>query len=108
MKKCPFCGYTNYDTATACRKCDSAFVVESATIYRGRTHILGALRGRWIRSHALCMVVLGLLVKVYWGGYGPWPTIDSPSLVTLRGYLEPLLIYGGAAFYLFGWIAPFI
>jgi hypothetical protein len=46
-------------------------------------------------------------MKVYWGGYGPWPTIDFPAAaVVLRTFLEPLLLYGGAALYLFGLIAP--
>ena len=54
------------------------------------------------------MVVLGLLIKVYWGGYGPWPTIDFPALVTFRKFAEPLLMYGGAVLYLLGWIANYI
>jgi hypothetical protein len=54
------------------------------------------------------LVVLGLLIKVYWGGYGPWPTIDFPVLVTFRTFAEPLLLYGGAALYIFGWVANFI
>jgi hypothetical protein len=54
------------------------------------------------------MIVLGLLIMVYWGGYGPWPTIDFPVLATLRLFLEPLLLFGGAALYAFGLIANFI
>ena len=53
------------------------------------------------------MIVLGLLIKVYWGGYGPWPTIDFPILVTIRTYAEPLLLYGGAALYIFGFIGGY-
>jgi len=49
-------------------------------------------------------VVLGLLVKVYWGGYGPWPVIDYPPLVQVRPWLEPLLLYGGGVGYLVGWV----
>jgi hypothetical protein len=108
MKKCPYCNYSNYDTATICRKCDSAFVVESATVYQGRAHWIDPRRAKAIRSQGLSMIVLGLLVKVYWGGYGPWPTIDFPVLVTIRAFAEPLLLYGGAAVYVFGWIAYFI
>ena len=26
MKLCPYCGYSNYDHATQCRKCDGPFV----------------------------------------------------------------------------------
>jgi hypothetical protein len=69
---------------------------------------MGPERAQVIRDRALFMIVLGLLIKVYWGGYGPWPTIDFPFLVTLRAFLEPLLLYGGAAIYLFGWIVNFI
>ena len=31
-----------------------------------------------ISSHAISMFALGLLIKVHWGGYGHWPTIDFP------------------------------
>ena len=54
------------------------------------------------------MIVLGLLIKVYWGGYGPWPTIDFPVLVNPRVLPGALLLFGGAALYVFGWIANFI
>jgi hypothetical protein len=109
MKKCPYCGYSNnYDNATVCRKCDGSFVKEVRTVYQGRTYWMGPERARVIRGRALFMIVLGLAIKLYWGGYGPWPTIDFPILVTLRAFLEPLLLYGGAAIYLFGWIVNFI
>jgi hypothetical protein len=29
-------------------------------------------------------VILGLLLKVYWGGHGPWPVIDYPPSVHVR------------------------
>lgn len=108
MKKCPYCGYSNYDNATLCRKCDGSFVVQRATIYQARTYWLGPSRAKEMRSKALSLVVLGLLIKVYWGGYGPWPTIDLPILATLRLYLEPLLLYGGVTLYAFGWVAAFV
>ena len=108
MKKCPYCGYSNYDTARVCRKCDSPFVAQTSTVYQGQTHWIGPQRAKVIRGRALSMIVLGLLIKVYWGGYGPWQAIDFPSLVTLRTYLEPLLLYGGAVLYLFGWLASAI
>ena len=31
-----------------------------------------------------------------------------PILVTLRAFPEPLLLYGGAALYIFGWIGDYI
>jgi hypothetical protein len=109
MKTCPYCGYANYDGASACRKCDGSFiVVQSATVYQDRPHRISPARAKAIRSQALTMIVLGLLIKVYWGGYGPWPTIDFPILATLRVYLEPLLIFGGAALYAFGLLASVI
>ena len=108
MKKCPCCDYSNYDYATVCRKCDNPFVLPTSTVYHGKTYWMGPERGKAMRSRALCLIVLGLLIKVYWGGYGPWPIIDLPILVTLRPFLEPILLYGGAAFYAFGWIASFI
>jgi hypothetical protein len=57
-----------------------------------------------IREKALSAVVIGLLVKVYWGGYGPWPVIDYPPWAQIRPWLEPLLLYGGALGYLMGWV----
>jgi hypothetical protein len=105
MKRCPYCGYSNYDTATACRKCDGSFVAPGGQLYQGKSYWIGPDKAKHMRSRGLTMVVLGLLIKVYWGGYGPWPTIDFPNLVTIRTYLEPILLYGGAVLYIFGWIA---
>src|SRR5579872_6341248 len=99
MKPCSYCGYSNYDNAAVCRKCDTSFIVERGTVYHGRSYWIGPDRAKMLRSRALMMIVLGLMIKVYWGGYGPWPTIDSPVLVTLRTFLEPLLLYGGAVLY---------
>lgn len=108
MKTCPYCNYSNYDNATVCRKCDGPFVVDPGTVYHGRTYWMGPEKAKTIRSRALSLIVLGLLIKVYWGGYGPWPTIDFPVLVTARGILEPLLLYGGAVLYVFGWIVTYV
>ena len=108
MKNCPYCGYSNYDHATVCRKCDGSFVVQRGTVYTSRTYWIGPDRAKVLRGRALSMIVLGLLVKVYWGGYGPWPTIDFPILATRRAFLEPLLLYGGTVLYLFGWIVASI
>jgi len=76
MKKCPYCGYSNYDTASSCRKCDTSFLAQASTDQQGRSYWIGPERAKAVRGRALSMIVLGLLVKVYWGGYGPWPTID--------------------------------
>jgi len=108
MKNCPYCNYSNYDNARVCRKCEGAFVATSTTVYDGRTQRVGSRRAKSIRSNALSLIVLGLLIKVYWGGYGPWPTIDHPTLATIRVYAEPILIIGGILLYLVGWIANFL
>ena len=108
MKACPYCNYSNYDNATVCRKCDGPFVAGPGTVYQAPSYWIGPESAKVIRNRALAMVVLGLLIKVYWGGYGPWPTIDSSTLVTIRAFAEPLLLFGGTALYLFGWVATFI
>jgi len=108
MKKCPYCGHSNYAEAAVCRKCDAAFYPRAGTVYRGRTYWMGPARARVLRHRALFLVVLGLLMKLYWGGYGPWPPIDFPILATVRTYLEPILLYCGAVLYIFGWIAAFV
>jgi hypothetical protein len=108
MKSCPYCNYSNYENSTVCRNCDSPFGTLGGTVFEIRTQVIGPQRAKPIRSRALCMLVLGLLMKVYWGGYGPWPTVDLPLLVVLRLWLEPLLLYGGAALYVLGWAAVLI
>ena len=108
MKQCSYCGYSNYDSATVCRKCDASFGAQAGTVYQAKSYWIGPERAKVMRRRGLSMVVLGLLIKVYWGGYGPWPTVDFPILLTMRTYLEPLLLYGGAVLYVFGWIASFI
>lgn len=104
MKACPCCGHANYDFAHACRKCGASLVAAAGTVYRTRKYLIGPDRARSLRSRALFLIVLGLVMKVYWGGRGSWPTIDNPTLVAIRAWLEPLLLLGGAALYLLGWI----
>ncbi len=107
MKQCPYCGYSNYDAATMCRKCEGSLALQhGGTVYK--TLWFGPLKARALRSKALSFLTLGLLIKVYWGGYGPWPVVDNPSLAQIRPWLEPLLIYGGAATYVVGWILNWI
>ena len=108
MKNCPYCGYSNYDNATECRKCDNSFDAPPGTVYGGRRTWIGPLRGRYLRDRALSLIVLGLLMRVYWGGYGPWPTIDFPILVSIRAWLEPLLLYGGVGLYTLGLLGRWI
>jgi hypothetical protein len=107
MKVCAYCGCSNYDHATACRKCDASFA-SPGTLYQGRAYLFGPRHAHHLRSRALSLIALGLLMRVYWGGYGPWPVIDYPPFAHIRPWLEPLLLYGGAGLYLVGWIARFV
>lgn len=107
MKQCPYCGWANSDTATECRKCRSSLVYSfSGTVYK--SYWVGPQKARTIRDKALSAIVLALLIKVYWGGYGPWPIIDNPTLANLRTWVEPLLLYGGVAAYVVGWVLNYI
>jgi ribosomal protein L40E len=102
MKLCPYCGYANNDNATQCRKCDGPFVSRPPTTLSRKSYWIGPGKARRIRDKALTAVVLGLLIKVYWGGYGPWPVIDYAPFAQLRLWLEPLLLYGGGLGYVVG------
>jgi hypothetical protein len=105
MKRCPYCGISNYDNATQCRKCDGPFVSRPPTTLPPKSYYwVGPEKARGIRDKALAIVVLGLAVKLYWGGYGSWPVIDYPSWAQVRSWLEPLLLYGGGVGYLAGWV----
>ena len=107
MKPCPYCGYSNYDSAVECRYCQASFLDQSATLYQGRSYWVDPRKAREIRSKALSFVVLALLMKVYWGGYGSWPVIESPFL-NIRTWLEPLFLYGGATAYIAGCVLNWI
>jgi ribosomal protein L40E len=104
MKLCPYCGYSNFDNATQCRKCDGPFLSPPASTRSQKVYWIGPEKARVIRNKALAVVLLGLLVKVYWGGYGPWPPIDYPLWAQIRSWLEPLLLYGGGVGYFAGWV----
>jgi hypothetical protein len=104
MKVCPYCGYANYEFAHICRKCESSLVAGAGTIYQPRKYRIGPDRARSLRNWALILIVLGLLMKVYWGGVRPWPTLDNPTLAGIRAWLEPLLLAGGAVLYVLGWV----
>ena len=110
MKHCPYCNFSNYDQATECRKCQASFV--NSTVGGGgtmaRKYLVGPIRAHDIRSKSLSFLVLGLLIHVYWGGYGPWPVVDPPVLAALRVWLEPLFLYGGALGYVAGWVLNWI
>ena len=108
MKLCPYCGYSNLDAATACRKCEGSFVSAGGTVYQQKALLIGPEKAHNLRRRALSAVALGLLIRVYWGGAGPWPVLDNPSLASIRTWLEPALLFGGAALYLLGWILNWV
>ena len=41
MKRCPYCGYSNYDNATQCRKCDGPFVSRPTTALSSKYYWVG-------------------------------------------------------------------
>jgi ribosomal protein L40E len=105
MKLCPYCGHANSDQATQCRKCDGPFVVRPVTTTKPQKSLwIGPGRAREIRQKALSAVALGLLLKVYWGGYGFWPVIDYGPWAQIRPWIEPVLLYGGGLGYVLGWV----
>jgi hypothetical protein len=108
MIKCPYCGLMNYDYTDECRKCRAHLRNLGGTVYSAKKLVIGPDRARSIRDKGLTALVLGLLIKVYWGGYGPWPVIDNPTLQGLRSWLEPLLIYVGVVVYALGIIVIWI
>ncbi len=108
MKPCPYCGYSNLPDATQCHKCEASFLPTGTTGTVARSYWIGPVRGKDIRHKALVALVIGLLIMVYWGGYGPWPVVDDPRLASIRGWLQPLLIYGGAVVYGLGWVANWV
>jgi hypothetical protein len=107
MNRCPYCGYPAYAYALECAKCHFP-LTRGGTLYSpAKTPWIGAERALEIRRKALAVLALGLLLKVYWGGYGPWPVISPPALDHLRSWLEPLFTEGGAAAYAAGWVLRF-
>lgn len=108
MKRCAYCGHSNLDNAIQCRKCEASLVVSTGTLYEGRQPLVGSAKAHSIRSKALSLIALGLLINVYWGGKGPWPVLDSSTLAGIRAWLEPALLYGGAGLYVVGWILHWV
>ncbi len=105
---CPYCGYSNLDAATQCHKCEASLTPTSGTVYRPKELLFGPVKAHGVRAKALSAVALGLLMKVYWGGQGPWPVLDNPTLAGIRSWLEPALLYGGLGIYLVGWLLNWI
>lgn len=106
MIQCGHCGIYNPDGATECTQCGERLAYIPPPLRQ--THRFGPQKAKEIRNKALTVIVLGLLIKVYWGGYGPWPVIDIPLLAGARPWLEPLLLYGGAVGYVVGWVLNWV
>ncbi len=106
MVQCGHCGIYNPEGATECSKCGAQLAHIPPALRQARR--IGPARGKAIRDKALTAIVLGLLIKVYWGGYGPWPVIDIPVLADVRPWLELLLLYGGAVEYIVGWALSWV
>jgi len=109
MKRCPYCRHPNDPAAIQCRVCGNFLVSTGGTIYcPARPMLVGPEKACEMRNKALAAVAVGLLVKVYWGGYGPWPVVDHPMLVSFREWLEPWLLYGGTAGYFLGFLLRWV
>jgi hypothetical protein len=102
MKTRAYCGFTNPNDRVDCFKCGT-FLAPFATIEVQR-YRFGPEKARELRRKALGYLVLGLMIKVYWGGYGTWTPYDTGLLVSFRQWLEPALLYGSALVYLAGWV----
>ena len=108
MKLCPYCGYANREDATQCRRCDASFLRRPEPPMAPKSYWVGPAKAQTVRRYALALLTLGLLMKVCWAGYGPWPVIDYPPCAEMRHWLEPVLLYLGAAGYVCGWVLRFI
>jgi uncharacterized membrane protein YvbJ len=78
MKKCQYCGYSNYDYARACRKCDNSFLGEPGTVYQGRPQWIGSRRAKVIRSQALSWSSWGCSSKFIGEAMGLGRRLISP------------------------------
>jgi hypothetical protein len=107
MKTCAYCGYSNPDDRVDCFKCGTSLAplpkIEEIKRYR-----FGPDRAHELRKKALGYFVLGLMVKIYWGGYGSWTPYDTDLLMNLRHWIQPALLYGGALAYVIGWVLKWI
>ena len=106
MLKCPNCGCRNSDEAAECRKCASLLLEQAGTVYESSVQSVGPGWAELLRSYALTSFVVGLVVKGYWGGYGSWPVMDFEPWATIRTWLGPVLLYGGASGYVLRWFSP--
>ena len=106
MKICAYCGFSNLDTATDCTKCGTS--LQPLPVVQVKSFRFGPEKAKELRNKALGYFVLGLIIKVYWGGYGSWPVYDNDLLMSFRSWVQPALIYGGVATYVVGWILKWV
>ena len=104
MSRCPHCSFPYYGYALECAKCHFPLAQGGVLYAAARAPLVGEHKARDIRRKALAFVALALLMKVYWGGYGPWPVSADPTLLSLRHWLEPLFFNGGIVGYAAGWV----
>jgi hypothetical protein len=109
MTRCPYCGHVNNAAAVQCRGCENFLVSPGGTVFcPAKPLLIGPQKAHDIRNKALAAIALSLLIRVYWGGYGPWPVVDDPTLLSFRVWLEPFLLYGGALSYFVGYLLRWI
>jgi hypothetical protein len=106
MKSCAFCGYANEDVVQSCVKCGTS--LESLPKIEIRTLRFGPYKAHDLRKKAIGFFVVGLMIKVYWGGYGTWEPYDTDLLMNVRTWIQPALLYGGAITYAVGWVLNWI
>ncbi len=106
MKSCAYCGYSNEDFVQTCVKCGTS--LESLPKIEIKTYRFGPAKAHDLRKKAIGCFVLGLMIKVYWGGYGTWTPYDTDFLMSLRTWIQPVLLYGGALTYAVGWVLNWI
>ncbi len=106
MKYCPYCGYANEDSREDCLKCGTSLAHREEP--KIKTYRFGPYRAHSLRHKAIGYFVLGLLIKIYWGGYGTWTPYDTDLIASLRTWIQPVLLYGGALTYVIGWILNWV
>ena len=106
MKSCAYCGRSNEDFVQTCQKCGTS--LEPLPKIEVKTYRFGPYKAHDLRKKAIGYFVLGLMIKVYWGGYGTWTPYDTDLLMSLRTWIQPALLYGGILAYAAGWILNWI
>ncbi|MGH9433528.1 MAG: hypothetical protein ACRD3T_18515 [Terriglobia bacterium] len=104
MNRCQYCGFPVYGDSLECAKCQFPLTQHGTLYAPAKASLIGVEKAHEIRKKALAALALALLMKVYWGGYGPWPVPADAALLSLQQWLEPLLMIGGITAYAISWI----